>query len=147
MPSKARLKFDEIGHWSELKLEIIKKYAAAYSRILAARTNPRLKHIYIDAFSGAGIHVSKSSREFVLGSLLNALYVDPPFQEYHFIDLNPSKTKNLKEIIGDEPNVYIHEGDCNEILLKKVFPRVQYKDYRRALCLLDPYGLHLDWHV
>jgi three-Cys-motif partner protein len=23
----------------------------------------------------------------------------------------------------------------------------QYSDYKRALCLLDPYGLHLDWEV
>jgi len=32
MPSKpAPLKFDEIGYWSEVKLEIIKEYASAYS--------------------------------------------------------------------------------------------------------------------
>ena len=33
-------KFDEIGYWSELKLEIIRDYAAAYSKILAAQNNP-----------------------------------------------------------------------------------------------------------
>ena len=33
------------------------------------------------------------------------------------------------------------------MLLEEVFPRVRYKDYRRGLCLLDPYGLHLDWEV
>lgn len=32
--------FDEIGYWSEVKLEIIKKYAAAYSTILAAIRSP-----------------------------------------------------------------------------------------------------------
>ena len=26
-------------------------------------------------------------------------------------------------------------------------PKVDYKNYRRALCILDPYGLHLDWSV
>ncbi|MDD5422667.1 MAG: three-Cys-motif partner protein TcmP, partial [Candidatus Omnitrophica bacterium] len=25
--------------------------------------------------------------------------------------------------------------------------QVKYKDYKRGLCLLDPYGLHLDWKV
>ena len=40
-----------------------------------------------------------------------------------------------------------HEGDCNEILLNKVFPRCRWDDYRRALCLLDPYGLAVDWKV
>jgi len=30
--SRKRLKLDEIGEWSELKLEILKKYAGAYHR-------------------------------------------------------------------------------------------------------------------
>jgi hypothetical protein len=29
------LQFDQIGRWSEVKLEILKEYASAYSRILA----------------------------------------------------------------------------------------------------------------
>jgi three-Cys-motif partner protein len=28
-----------------------------------------------------------------------------------------------------------------------VLPNAKYKDYRRALCILDPYGLHLNWEV
>jgi hypothetical protein len=51
-----RLKFDEIGYWSEIKLDIVKDYASAYSRILAAQTKPALHHVYIDAFAGAGGH-------------------------------------------------------------------------------------------
>lgn len=143
----AKLKFDEIGYWSELKLEIIKKYAAAYSAILSAQTSPRLKHLYIDAFAGAGIHLSKATGEFVPGSPLNALQVTPPFFEYHFIDLDSSKAQNLKGLIGQRPDVKIYQGDCNQILLEKVFPHARYEQYRRALCLLDPYGLHLTWEV
>jgi three-Cys-motif partner protein len=26
-------------------------------------------------------------------------------------------------------------------------PNARFEDYRRALCILDPYGLHLDWKV
>lgn len=147
MASKSSLKFDEIGYWSELKLDIIKKYAAAYSKILSSRKNPKLSHSYIDAFSGAGMHLSKATQTLVSGSPVNALEVDPPFKEYHFIDLNPSKTRNLRSIIGDRKDVHIYEGDCNEILLNNVFPTVLYENYRRALCLLDPYGLHLNWEV
>ena len=33
------------------------------------------------------------------------------------------------------------------MLLHKVFTRAQYGDYHRALCLLDPYALNLDWEV
>lgn len=50
-------------------------------------------------------------------------------------------------LVGERSGVYLHEGNCNEILLKKIFRRVQYQDYRRGLCLLDPYGLHLNWEV
>ncbi len=52
-------KYDEIGYWSEIKLDIIKDYAAAYSRILSSQKNPNFYHIYIDAFAGAGKHISK----------------------------------------------------------------------------------------
>jgi len=31
--------------------------------------------------------------------------------------------------------------------LKEVFPRAKYGDYRRALCLLDPYNIDLTWEV
>ena len=31
--------------------------------------------------------------------------------------------------------------------MNEVFPKVKYEDYRRGLCLLDPYGLHLNWEI
>ena len=52
------LPFDQVGYWSEVKLDIIKEYATAYSIILSAQKKPALEHIYIDAFAGAGVHVS-----------------------------------------------------------------------------------------
>jgi len=136
---------DEIGYWSEIKLDIIKKYASAYSRILNKKG--RFYHIYIDAFAGSGVHISRTTKNFVLGSPINALLVKPPFKEYHFIDLDKIKVETLEEISGQQDNVKIYEADCNIILLEKVFPQVKYEDYRRALCLLDPYGLHLNWEV
>jgi three-Cys-motif partner protein len=139
--------FDEIGYWSKIKLDIVREYASAYSKILSAQTNPSFYHIYIDAFAGAGMHKLKITGDFVPGSPLNALNVTPPFREYHLIDLKSDKVKSLNKIIGDRPGVYIYNGDCNDILLKEVFPKVLFKDYRRALCLLDPYGLHLNWEV
>jgi three-Cys-motif partner protein len=142
-----QLQFDEIGGWSELKLEILKKYAAAYSTILTAQTKASLFHVYIDAFAGAGKHLSKATQEFVPGSPLNALAVQPQFREFHLIDIAPDKIENLRGLIGPRKDVFIYQGDCNEILLKSVFPRVRYDQYRRGLCVLDPYGLHLDWKV
>jgi three-Cys-motif partner protein len=141
------LQFDQIGYWSEVKLEIVKEYASAYSTILAAQTKPRLKHLYIDAFAGAGVHQIKATRSFVPGSPLNALLIRPPFREYHLIDIASEKVENLRRIVGDRKDVWTYQGDCNEILLDQILPRVRYNDYKRALCLLDPYGLHLNWRV
>lgn len=139
--------FDEIGYWSEIKLDIIKEYAAAYSKILSAQEKPSFYHVYIDAFAGAGVHKSKSSGEFVPGSPTNALLVRPPFREYHFIDLNKQKVAALEKLAEERIDVRVHHGDCNRVLLDSVLPQAKYEAYRRALCILDPYGLHLDWNV
>lgn len=141
------MKYDEIHYWSEIKLDIVRDYAAAYSRILNAQKSPALYHIYIDAFAGAGIHISKRTGEFIKGSPLNALLINPPFREYHLIDLDSKKVGSLFEITKEYKNVRIYEGDCNQILIEKVFPQVKFEAYRRGLCLLDPYGLHLNWEV
>jgi len=141
-----KIKLDEIGYWSEVKLDIIKEYAKAYSTILNAKDVIQ-RHLYIDGFAGAGVHISKRTKEFVLGSPLNALNVEPPFTEFHFIDLDGGKADTLRKLCVDYPNVHVYEGDCNDLLLKKIFPLAKYSDYRRGLYLLDPYGLHLNWEV
>jgi len=141
-----RLPFDEIGHWTEIKLDIIREYAQAYSRILNARTEIR-RHLYIDAFAGSGRHISRRTGEIIPGSPQIALDVIPTFSEYHFIDLNHQKTKELRRLARTRSNVFVYDGDCNDVLLKNVFPRCRYEDYSRALCLLDPYGLNINWEV
>jgi three-Cys-motif partner protein len=135
---------DEIGNWTEMKLEIIRDYAGAYSKLLKAYN---LHYLYIDGFAGAGEHISKSTGRIVKGSPLIVLDIKPPFEEYHFVDIDSNKIGGLKNIVADRPGVYLHIGDCNTILPKNIFPTIQYKDFRRAFCLLDPYGLHIDWNV
>jgi three-Cys-motif partner protein len=138
---------DEIGPWTEVKLEILKRYAVEYSKILASQASPAFWHVYIDAFAGTGVHLSRTSGEMVLGSPLNALLVQPPFKEYHLIDLDGDKIIALRGLVGDRKDVHLHHGDCNRVLLDEVFPRVRFTDFRRGLCLLDPYKLTLNWKV
>jgi three-Cys-motif partner protein len=147
MKQTKELRFDTIGDWSEIKLDIVRQYAAAYSTIFSGRKQTRFYHVYVDAFAGAGINISKESGKFIPGSPLNALLVEPAFREFHFIDLDGRKVAALRKIAGERPEVHIYQGDCNKILLKEVFPQVRFEDYRRGLCLLDPYGLHLNWEV
>lgn len=139
-------RFDKIGYWSEIKLDIVREYAQAYSTVMARQTAIQ-KHLYIDAFAGAGVHISKQTGEYIPGSPLNALNIVPPFSEYHFIDLDGDKAEHLRQLAGDDPRVSVYQEDCNAVLLNRVFPRALYRDYSRALCLLDPYALNLDWKV
>lgn len=140
------VKLDEIGYWSEVKLDIVREYASAYSTVLNRQKQIR-SYSYIDAFAGAGTHISKTTGEFVQGSPLNALLVNPPFKTFHFVDMDGGKAARLRELVGDRRDVTVYEKDCNDVLLKDVFPLVRYRDYRRALCLLDPYALNLKWEV
>lgn len=147
MSKKAKLIFDQVGYWSEIKLEIIDAYARAYSKIITHQTNPPLEHVYIDAFAGPGVHKSKTTGQMIPGSPQKALSVTPPFKKYYFIDLDSTKADYLRDQVDNNPNVTVYVGDCNTLLLEKVFPNVKYSDYKRGLCLLDPYGLHLNWDV
>lgn len=145
--SRTEPKVDEIGPWSEIKLEIIQKYAAAYSRVVSSQSAIR-SYAYIDAFAGLGYHRTKKTKLTVKGSPRLALEVEPPFSQYHFIDLDSARVVSLRELERLRPGrVKTWNGDCNQILLNDVFPSIQYKNYSRALCLLDPYGLHLSWSV
>ena len=144
------VEYDEIGVWSEVKLAIIREYASTYAKILDAKRResiPSLRWLYIDAFAGPGIHLSKATGEVVEGSPLIALNTTPPFSEYHFIDSDPARADQLRAISGSRADVHIYSDDCNDVLLQRVFPRAKFNEYRRALCLLDPYNINLKWEV
>lgn len=144
--AKKPLQLDEIGYWSEIKLDIVRQYASAYSTILAKQATIK-GHLYIDAFAGAGTHISKATGEQIAGSPVNAMAIRPPFTELHFIDLDGTRTTELTRLAEDDSRVTVHRGDCNEVLLREVFPRCEFSEYRRALCLLDPYKLNVNWEV
>jgi three-Cys-motif partner protein len=142
----AKNRLDEIGPWSETKLDILKDYATAYMTVMAKQERIQ-RVVYIDACAGAGIHVQKQSGKMVPGSPTNALNVRPPFDELHFVDLDCSRAGELEKQMKDRPNVRVYHDDCNEVLLKTIFPRCRYEDYARGLCLIDPYKLAINWNV
>jgi three-Cys-motif partner protein len=139
------LQFDEIGRWSELKLEIIEKYGAAYTSALRNARN--LKKFYIDGYCGPGVHVSRRTREPVEGSPARALRVLPPFDGFYFVDMDVTRTSHLETLCKGRNDVVILTGDANVKLTQEVLPKIHFHKFNRALCLLDPYGLHLDWEV
>ncbi len=136
---------DVVGNWTEMKLRILQEYAEAYAQVL--KSNPYIKHVsYIDGFAGAGNHISKESGEIIKGSPARALAIEPRFTHYHFVEMQEDRVQRLRKMSA-EKNVTVYQGDCNDVLLKEVFPQCLYKDYRRALCLLDPYKLNPNWEV
>ena len=138
------MKIDEIGYWSEIKLSILEEYAKPYNQILRSHD---LTPIYIDGFAGAGHHLAKGSERLIEGSPVRALSVEPRFHYFHFVDLNAERANHLKGLFATEPNVSVYHGDCNKVLVDQIFPKISYANRQRALCILDPYGLHLDWET
>ena len=138
-------RFDEVGEWSVLKQDIIEQYGSAYTKAFNVRGR-QLKKYYIDGFSGAGVHVVKRTREQIEGSPARALKIIPPFDGFYFIDLDKDKAAYLQKQCEGRSNVQIINDDANASL-RTLLPTIQYEKYNRALCVLDPYGLHLDWEV
>jgi len=139
------VKYDTIGQWSEIKLCIIKEYAKAFASVL--KNQKYIKHTaYIDGFAGAGAHISKTTGMVVDGSPALALDVKPPFSHYHFVEMDEDRAAGLRSQFN-RPDVTVYHGNSNDVLIRDVFPKCQYKDYRRALCLLDPYELNPKWEV
>jgi three-Cys-motif partner protein len=139
---------EAIGLWTEIKLQIIREYAAAYTTILKEQSWCR-GYAYIDAFAGVGEFVAKEDQERLIpGSPMNALNVPNKFTEYHFIDIEKSKIDRLRELTADRPekkSIHFYVGDANQVLCKKIVPKFPYSSFKRALCILDPYGVDIEW--
>ena len=139
---------EAIGLWTEIKLDIVREYSAAYTTILKEQSWCR-GYAYIDAFAGPGQFVSKENRtRLIPGSPLNALNIEHKFTEYHFIDIESSKIENLRNLIADRPEaeqVRFYTGDANRVLREEVLGQFPYASYKRALCILDPYGVDIEW--
>lgn len=140
----APFKFDKVGIWSELKLEIVEKYGSAYTGAFANQKG--LRKYYVDAFSGAGVHISKRSGGQIDGSPARALKITPPFDGFFFIDMDAQKTAHLRKLCAHRSDVHIETGDASKHLTQ-LLPTIRYEDFKRALCLFDPYGLHLEWRA
>jgi len=141
-------RIDEVGEWTEIKLDIVRKYSSAYTTILSKQGKSGPSHFaYIDAFAGAGTHVSKESGREIDGSPYIALKTMPQFSFYHFVELDPHRADRLRAIVEGRTDARIYEGDSNIELVRSIFPQCRYEDYRRALCLLDPYDLNPSWEV
>jgi three-Cys-motif partner protein len=137
---------DKLGLWSQAKHDILEKYASAYTTILSNQKGIN-RIVYIDAFAGAGVAEDRESGALISGSATRVAKVSPPFDELHFIELDRTKAFALADTMAGDPRVHVHAGDADTVLRRDVLPRCRYTDRARALCLLDPYGLSVEWEL
>jgi hypothetical protein len=152
-PAAAKERLDPIPYWPQLKLDIVRRYGAAYSTI--ASRQPGLSHYWIDGFIRPGADDSASPRpreaagagaQFVPGSPLNALLVTPPFRHHYLVNMDGRSADVVRRAVDGRADVTVLEGG-SRALIEDILPRVRQEDYRRALCVLDPCGPGLDWRA
>lgn len=150
------------GSWTQEKLDKIRQYLVAYKTALK---NQPFKLTYIDAFAGTGYREVVDSgltdgqlftelaepepQGFLDGSVRIALRIDPPFDEYIFIELSEKRFSELARIKEEFPQlasrVRLVKGDCNDHLQKLCNAR-DWK-YHRAVLFLDPFGMQVEWNT
>lgn len=136
--------FDQLGDWSQIKHEILEKYAHAYTTVIARQPAVR-RTLYIDAFAGIGYAIDRDTGHQLEGSAVRAMNVHPPFNELHFVEEDAAKAHVLRHVTGADPRVTVHHGNGIDIVGSQLLARCRYEDYHRALCLLDPYDLSVPW--
>jgi three-Cys-motif partner protein len=153
------------GDWTERKLDAIKRYLQAYSTALS---KTRFRKVYIDAFAGTGYREQKlratattpsifdeevaeiSSPEpqrFLDGSAKIALRIDPPFDQFIFVEQDDDKAAELQKLKVEFPQhavaIDIRTGDANATIQQLC--RDWDKAGTRGVLFLDPFGMQADW--
>lgn len=87
------------------------------------------KCYYIDAFAGTGKNYIEETDEVVDGSVLIALYTNPAFTDYWFVELDDMNMVSLQNNVakyGRQLNANIRTiyGDCNWCLPNEVLPEI-----------------------
>lgn len=152
------------GNWTAKKLAVIKEYLESYTTVLK---NQPFTTIYIDAFAGSGYRATRKkskqepvnkqlpfgqdlagadSQSFLDGSAKIALQVDPPFDEYVFIEKSAKRCSQLEGLATEfrqaGRTIRIINGEAN--VETQRLCQGQWHG-RRAVLFLDPYGMQVEW--
>src|SRR5262245_23614135 len=98
---------DLLGDWSQIKHEILGKYARAYTTIVTQQTLIK-KVLYLDAYAGSGFGVDRETGEQLRGSALRALAVTPQFHELHFVEQDEAKATLLERAVEQDSRATVH---------------------------------------
>ncbi|MCH5373836.1 MAG: three-Cys-motif partner protein TcmP, partial [Planctomycetes bacterium] len=129
------------GPWTEIKLDVLRRYLAAYTTALKKQ---RFRLLYIDAFAGSGDYLPADSGTAKSGSARIALETEG-FSRYCFIEKNQGRFRQLELVRGEHPDeqVELFLGDANQVL-PRLLTELDAGNWRGIL-FLDPYGMSFQW--
>lgn len=155
------------GSWTRDKLRVLEAYLEAYQNVMK---NKSFHLSYIDAFAGTGdieVNSGTDSDDRVVslfeevpnqeplhlgrieGSARIALDLKHPFNEYIFIDRNPQNCLELEGLGKEFPalasRIKIECEDANDAIQNLCTRRDWYRERKRAVIFLDPYGMQVKW--
>lgn len=150
-----------VGPWAKAKLDALEAYLRFYGQALSKQ---QFRRVYIDAFAGACVTKvrgtgsalepspffdeaddSEDQTEFILGSPVRAMSVQPGFDRLFFFDLDETRADTLRRLADGREGVSVQVGDCNP-LIQQLAPKLAHRNVR-GVAFLDPYGAHLHWET
>jgi three-Cys-motif partner protein len=130
------------GKHTQEKLEAVGNYLPAYTTALGKL----FTLYYVDAFAGTGeCDITVQGKKVrVQGSASIALKCAPPFHKLFFVEKIASRVRTLKKLAEDAQgrDISIVQGDANAEV-PTYLARLTRSE--RAVVLLDPYGMTVDW--
>jgi three-Cys-motif partner protein len=135
----------EVGSWTEDKHRVVALYATMFSKGMKAKWD---KRAYVELYAGAGYSRIRGTQKMILGSPLQALAVEPPFDKYIFCEAISENLEALKIRVTRHflaANVAYVEGDCDlrasDILAE--IPPGSKDNTVLTLCFADPFDIGL----
>jgi three-Cys-motif partner protein len=139
------------GIHTRRKLDVVAKYLAAYVTVMKKQD---FGLFYVDGFAGSGASAPKvetqkpedptlfPAADFLEGSPIRALSVDPPFDHYIFVEKIEENVRSLSDLCEQFPDrqIEIVQGDANDRLVE-FCDRISGERLDRAVIFLDPFGL------
>lgn len=146
------------GPWTEIKLEVLRRYLKAWSDVL--KNQDWCTKLYIDAFAGTGARFVRGDSDqlalldegyesaWAQGSALIALETKPHFDVLYFVEKNRRRFEELSQSLHrDFPDraaaMHFLRGDANSEIVR-LCSEVNWKR-SRAVVFLDPFGMQVDW--
>ena len=131
------------GYWTEAKLDVLRKYLAAFTR--ASKKSGTT--VYLDLFAGALRNTRPDTKAEYAGSTALALRTVPAFTKLVFWELEGPAAKLRADLAAEFPadsRYLVVAGDCNTYL-DEGLRFVSGVRWAPTFVFIDPRGLDVAW--